>query len=136
MARRKANIKFATMREVFAPIAALLLVKFMDMELCNEEADKFEKYMQEPRKVSFEAWCEEGDIREQKLKDAAFKTRAFASKGAEQWELCRAADYCDEWLRSANTSFRAYYVCRSGGGHFRPLKTCAGRSCSVSFGTA
>ena len=62
--RRRANIKFATMREAFAPIAALLLIKFLDMELASALADKFKRCASCPRNQPFEAWCEEGGLRE------------------------------------------------------------------------
>ena len=66
--RVQVKMKFETIRAAFAPIAALLLVKYLDMELASTEADKFKRYMSQPRNCSFEAWCEEGDLREERLR--------------------------------------------------------------------
>ena len=70
--------------------------------------------LQAPRGCSFEAWREEGDARDEKLHEAACRTRAFEHR-EEPWRCCHIADYCDQWFRSATCSFRTYCICRAGG---------------------
>ena len=59
---------------------------------------------------------EEGAALEDAAHAAYWKTRAFAGHGEGQADMCRAADYTDEWFNTGDRSFRCYYVCMAGTG--------------------
>ena len=59
---------------------------------------------------------EEGAALEDAAMAAHWKTRAFSAHGSGQMDMCRSADYTDEWFGTPDKKFRCYYVCMAKSG--------------------
>ena len=99
------------MKPAFAPMAKILAIKAIDMNLALEAGEAFQKWL--AKKAAGEDDEEEGARLEEIFEQALYKQRAFEGY-ADPEGMRRAADYSDRWYKTKEYEFNVYYVCRAG----------------------
>ena len=92
-------MSFNALKDAFAPLAAILLIKIIDVREAYEEPKTHKDYLDAGTDGKpYEEWCNGVDNHELAFEDKANKWDAFAERGDEQRKWCLAADYTDEWF--------------------------------------
>jgi len=102
------------MKDFFAPIASLIMMKFQDMETAGGSGQLFDAWVRDATSVGYEDAQQKGDLLEEVFDNHMNVKRGFEDRGELQAAFRRAAGYTDNWFTTPDTQFNVYYVCMSG----------------------
>jgi len=112
------------MRDLFEPMADVLVRKYKHMELIEQKHTEYLAALQELKSAKDEATIQ----RLMKKLDEIHKKEdllAFASKGEDQWKYQLASTYSDEYISHNGNWCRVYYICLAGQGGWTDNKRMA-----------
>ena len=111
---QRANVLTSTwsIAQLFAPWMGTISTKLGDEELQLRAALALHKWATSAEDGNLEEIAKIGAELEDKLMEAAYRRRAFESKGEEQQKFNDVADYSDAWTPDV----KVWYICRTSNG--------------------
>ena len=113
--RKAAEMKMASMKQIMAPMAHILALKYLDMTAAVGAAEALQEYLRTGKKpVDDEDDARNGDALEIDFETKVWKQRAFETC-EDPAKMRIMADFSDQWFSTGKVAFNVYYICKAGG---------------------